>query len=432
LTEADRAEPPSGGHGSRAASFVRRVAVDITPLRESRGFRRLWLGHATAYVAFRMLLVLVPVQVYRITGSTLAVGLLAIVQFIPLVTLTIVGGGLADTYDRRRVLLLSLGGVALGTAAFVAVTALDTQSAALVFALGFLTWSSFSLGAGAVRSITPRLVPLDQLPAAAALTGLYNNLGLVVGPAIAGVLIVSIGLTETYALALGGMLVALVLIAGIPPVPPAPDAQRLTFASIREGFRYVGTQHVVLGFFLIDSLAMIFGMPASLFPALAQNVFHSPESVGYLFAAPAVGAFIASLVSGWVMRVRRQGAAIVVAASGWGVAIAAFGFTSTLWIALLLLAVAGAADQVSAVFRSTIVLTVTPDHMRGRLGGIEFAQVTSTPALGNLEAGIVASLTSLRFSIVSGGILCVVGTLACALAFPVLLRYDSRHPRAES
>ena len=204
----------------------------------------------------------------------------------------------------------------------------------------------------------------------------------------------------------------------------------MTFASIRAGFSYVGSTHVVLGFFLIDSIAMIFGMPAALFPALAQNVFDNPASVGFLFAAPAVGAFAASLVSGWVMRVRRQGLAIVLAASGWGIAIAAFGFATTLWIALLLLAVAGAADQVSAVFRSTIVLTVTPDEMRGRLGGIEFAQVASTPALGNLEAGIVASLTSLRFSIVSGGILCVVGTLACAVAYPVLLRYDSRHPRA--
>ncbi len=171
---------------------------------------------------------------------------------------------------------------------------------------------------------------------------------------------------------------------------------------------------------------MLFGMPGSLFPALAEHVFRHPASVGYLFAAPAVGAFLVSLFSGWAMRVRRQGLAIVVSASGWGAAIAGFGFTHTLWLALLLLGLAGAADQVSAIFRSTIVLTVTPDHMRGRIGGIEFAQVASTPSLGNLEAGVVASLTSLRFSIVSGGIACIVGTLVCALAFPILLRYDSR------
>jgi MFS family permease len=173
---------------------------------------------------------------------------------------------------------------------------------------------------------------------------------------------------------------------------------------------------------------MRFGMPNALFPALAQHVFRDPASVGYLFAAPAVGAFLISLFSGWASRVRRQGVAIVVSASGWGVAITAFGLARSLWLALLLLALAGAADQVSAIFRSTIVLTVTPDHMRGRLGGIEFAQVASTPSLGNLEAGVVASLTSLRFSIVSGGIGCVLGTLAVVACFPVLLRYDAARP----
>jgi len=421
LTEGERAESPS---------FLARVAVDVRPLRESRGFRALWLGQSVAYIAWRMMPVLVSVQIYRITGSTLAVGLLAIAQFVPLLTLTIVGGALADSHDRRLLLLGSVAGVALANAAFVLAGVLHVDSAALVFVLTLAAWSSFSLGAGAVRSLTPRLVPLEHLPAAAALQGLYNNLGLVVGPAIAGVLISAVGLTWTYAVVLVGLVVSLAILLGVPPVPPAEDAQRMTFGTVADGFRYVGRQHVVLGFFIIDSVAMIFGMPAALFPAMAQSVFNDPASVGYLFAAPAAGAFLASLLSGWVMRVRRQGVAIVAAASTWGIAIAVFGFTSTLWVALALLAGAGAADQVSAVFRSTIALTVTPDHMRGRLGGIEFAQVASTPALGNLEAGVVASLTSLRFSIVSGGILCVVGTLATALAFPVLLRYDSRHPSA--
>jgi MFS family permease len=176
---------------------------------------------------------------------------------------------------------------------------------------------------------------------------------------------------------------------------------------------------------------MLLGMPNALFPALAQHVFRDPASVGYLFAAPAVGAFAISLLSGWAAQVRRQGVAIALSASGWGAAIALFGFVHVLWLALVLLAVAGAADQISAIFRSTIVLTVTPDHMRGRLGGIEFAQVASTPSLGNLEAGVVAQLTSLRLSIVSGGIGCILGTLAVALTFPALLHYDSRR-RAEA
>ena len=405
--------------------MLSKIAVDVRPLRESPGFRRLWIGQSIAYVAWRMMLVAVPVQVYRLTGSTLDVGLLALVQFVPLVVFTILGGALADTYDRRRLLIGSIVGICVATAAFVAITVGQRPNVALVFILGFVAWSSFSLGAGSIRSLTPRLVPLEQLPAAAALNGLYNNLGLVVGPAIAGVLIATIGLSATYGVSLAGMLLSLAFTVRLPPVPPHDDAPRLTFGAIVDGFRYLGAQHLVLSFFLIDSLAMLFGMPGSLFPALAQHVFRHPASVGYLFAAPAVGAFLVSLFSGWAMRVRRQGLAIVLSASGWGAAIAGFGFTHTLWLALLLLGIAGAADQVSAIFRSTIVLTVTPDHMRGRIGGIEFAQVASTPSLGNLEAGVVASLTSLRFSIVSGGIGCIVGTLACAIAFPVLLRYDS-------
>jgi MFS family permease len=368
----------------------------------------------------------VPVQVYRLTGSTLDVGLVSLVQFVPLVVFTIIGGALADAHDRRRLLLLSTGGIAVATAAFVAVSATGRATVALVFVLGFAAWSSFSLGAGAVRSLTPRLVPLQQLPAAAALNGLYNNFGLVLGPAIAGVLISAIGFAATYGVSLAGMLVSFVAVVRLPAVPPQEDAPRMTFGTIAEGFRYLGAQHLVLSFFLIDTLAMLLGMPGSLFPALAQHVFRDPASVGYLFAAPAVGAFLISLFSGWAMRVRRQGLAIVVSASGWGVAIAAFGLTRTLWLALLLLGLAGAADQVSAIFRSTIVLTVTPDHMRGRLGGIEFAQVASTPSLGNLEAGVVAQLTSLRFSIVSGGVGCVIGTIAVAALFPALLRYDAR------
>ena len=402
------------------------MAVDVAPLRESPGFRRLWVGQSIAYVAWRMMLVLVPVQVYRLTGSTLDVGLAALVQFVPLVVFTIIGGALADAHDRRRLLILSTAGIAVVTAAFVAVSAAGRPPVWVVFALGFVAWSSFSLGAGAIRSLTPRLVPLDHLAAAAALNGLYNNLGLVLGPAIAGVLITAIGFAGTYAISLGGILLSLTSVVRLPPVPPHEDAPSMTFGAIADGFRYLRRQHLVLSFFLIDTLAMVLGMPSSLFPALAQHVFRHPSSVGFLFAAPAVGAFLISALSGWAVRVGRQGVAIVISVCLWGVAITAFGFTRTLWLALLLLGIAGAADQVSAIFRSTIVLTVTPDHMRGRLGGIEFAQVASTPSLGNVEAGVVAQLTSLRFSIVSGGIGCIACTLAVAALFPVLLRYDAR------
>jgi MFS family permease len=407
-------------------TLLARSAVDVSPLRTSGAFRRLWAGQAVAFLTWRMLLVAVPVQVYELTGSTLAVGLVALTQFVPLVTLAVLGGAVADTIDRRRLLLWSSVGVALSVAGLTANALVSGPELWAVFLLSLLSWSAYALGAGAMRSLTARLLPVEQLAPAAALNGLYSNLGSIVGPAIAGVLIQQIGFGATYGIGLAGALIGLWSIVALPALPPLEARAGVSLGSLADGFRYLGTQRVVLAFFLIDTVAMIFGMPMALFPALAEQTFGNPAAVGYLYAAPAVGALVASLLSGWAGHTRRQGIAIVVAASAWGVAIAGFGFASTLWLGLLLLALAGAADQISAIFRSTIVLTVTPDHLRGRLGGIEFAQVASAPALGNLEAGIVASLTSLRFSIVSGGIVCVVGTLLLALAFPRLIAYDAR------
>jgi MFS family permease len=411
---------------STVRALVASLAVDVGPLRTSQAFRRLWLGQSIAFVTWRMLLVAVPVQVYSLTGSALDVGLVALTQFIPLITLTVLGGAVADTIDRRRLLLWSSAGVSLAVGGLVVNACLPSPLLALVFALSFLSWSAYALGAGAMRSVTARLLPLEQLAPAAALNGLYGNLGSIVGPAMAGVLVEQIGFGATYGIGLGGALVGLLSIVSLPPLPPLEERAGVSLGSLADGFRYLGSQRVVLAFFLIDTVAMIFGMPMALFPALAEHTFDNPAAVGFLYAAPAVGAFLASVLSGWARHTRRQGVAIVAAASAWGVAIACFGFAGTLWIGLVLLAIAGAADQISAIFRSTIMLTLTPDHLRGRLGGIEFAQVAGAPALGNLEAGVVATLTSLRFSVVSGGIACVVGTLAIALLSPGLIAYDAR------
>ncbi len=426
MTEREPAAPATS-RGVRAR--LARLAVDVTPLRTSPAFRRLWLGQAVAFVAWRMTSVAVPFQVYDLTHSTLAVGLVAITQFVPLVSVTLVGGAIADAMDRRRVLVLGSLAIVAAFAGFAANAALPEPSVTACFALSLLAWSAFSLGAGAIRSVMPRLVPVEQITPAAALMGLYGNLAAVVGPALAGLLIAGVGLPLTYVVALAGALAAVWSVVTLPALAPLTEAGEVTLRAVLDGFRYVGRQPVVLSFFLIDTVAMVFGMPNALFPALADRLFDDPATVGYLFAAPAAGAVVASALSGWAGHVRRQGIAIAVAASGWGFAIAAFGYATTLWLALALLALAGAADQISAIFRTTIVLTVTPDHLRGRLGGIEFAQVASAPALGNVEAGVVASLTSVRFSIVSGGIACVVGTVLVALAFPALLRYDARRPR---
>jgi len=298
-----------------------------------------------------------------------------------------------------------------------------------IYVLVTLAMSIFSLGVAGMNSVIPRLVDRDDLTPAIAIENVYGSTTNVAGPALGGALIVVFGLTGAYLLDAATFAASLWSVWRLPPLPAAHDAERPSLRTIAEGFRFVKQRKVLLGMFLVDSNAMVFGMPRALFPALALNRFHGGAGVlGLMYAAPYAGALAASLVSGWIGHVRRQGLIVAIAAALWGVAIVAFGFAESLWLALLFLAAAGAADNVSAVLRGTILWSVTPDELRGRVSGIEFAQVAATPAIGNVEAGLVASLTSLRFSIVSGGLLCVVGTVLIALAVPAFTRYDSRAP----
>jgi MFS family permease len=418
--------------GERPASrrsrrrLLARFAVDVTPLREHRDFRRLWVGQTISFLGGEVTYVALPYQVYALTHSTLALGLYALTSLVPLLTLTILGGAIADAFDRRRLLLFTEIAEAITIAALAANAALPHPSIAVVFALATLASSFFSLGIGAMRALTAQLVPDDQMASAQALSALYATLGAVAGPALAGVLIKVAGLAGAYALDAGTFVASVASLWPLPRLVAAEDAARPGLRSIVEGFRFVRGQPVILGFFLVDMNAMVFGMPLGLFPAVAAHRFGDPTLVGYLYSAPAAGAVVASLFSGWVSSVRRQGLVVVAAALGWGVAITVFGVATQLWLALVLLALAGLADQISAIFRSTMLLSLAPGEMQGRLSGIYFAQVASGPSLGNLEAGVVASVTSLRLSIVSGGIACIVGAFATALAFPALLRYDSR------
>jgi MFS family permease len=295
-----------------------------------------------------------------------------------------------------------------------------------LYVLDFLGTLVFGFGTPSMRSLLPRIVAEDQLVAANALESLYSNFAAVAGPAAGGLIIAGVGLTGTYLIDVASFGASLASIWLLPALPPAPDADRPSLRSIVDGFRYVRGQPVVLGIFLVDTNAMIFGMPMALFPALGDHFGGGSKTVGFLFAAPYAGALVASIFSGPLAHVRRQGLGVLVAAAAWGTALVAFGFANALWLALLLLAVAGAADFVSAVLRSTIVLVATPDALRGRITGIEFTQVAAAPTLGNVEAGVVASLTSLRFSIVSGGLACVAGCALLALAIPALLRYDAK------
>jgi MFS family permease len=374
--------------------------------------------------------VAIPYQVFQLTHSTLAVGLLGFCTLVPLVCVPLVGGTLADAVDRRKLLLQTEVALVLVTMLLAVNAALPHPQVWALYVLLTLGTTAFSLGTPALRSLLPRIVAEDQIAAASALEGIYGNLAAAAGPILAGVLISFVGLTATYLIDVATFAASLAALWLLPPLPPAEGAPRASVRSMVAGFRYVLSRPILLGIFLVDTNAMIFGMPMALFPAMGESFGGGARIVGLLYATPYIGALLASLVSGWTSHVRRQGLGVVIAASCWGVALILFGFADALWLALVMLALAGAADYVSAILRSVIVLTATPDEMRGRVTGIEFAQVASAPSLGNVEAGAVAAATSVRFSVVSGGIASVVGTLLIAAAVPALLRYDSKDPDA--
>jgi MFS family permease len=414
---------------ARPPGRLRRLAVDIGPLKRYPAFRRLFIGQTISTFGSEIAAVAAPFQLYDLTHSTLQVGLLSLCELFPLLTLTIVGGALADALDRRRLLLYTETLLALVAAAFAFNASLAHPRVWAIYVLVALTMSIYSLGVSGMNTVIPRLVERHELAAANAIENVYGSTTNVAGPAIGGALIAGLGLTGAYLLDSATFAASLWSVWRLPAMLPAHDAERPSLRTIAEGFRFVRLKKVLLGMFLVDSNAMIFGMPRALFPALALKRFHGGAGIlGLMYAAPYAGALISSLLSGWVAHVRRQGLIVAIAAALWGAAIVAFGFADSLWLALLFLAAAGAADNVSAVLRGTILWTVTPDYIRGRVSGIEFAQVAATPALGNVEAGVVASLTSLRFSIVSGGLACIAGTFVIALAVPALIRYDARAP----
>ena len=403
-----------------------RLVLDLAPLRTSPAFRRLWLAQGVSFIGTEIAEVALAYQMYRLTGSTLAVGLISLTHLVPLVTLTVIGGALADAFDRRRVMFVQQLGMLAGSLGLAGNAALGHPRVWPLYLFQLVISASFSLGVGAQRSMTPQLVAEDQFMAASALNSVTSQLGAVTGPALAGVLINLVDLKWLYlgdSLSYAGAIAAVAL---LPRLVAMEDADRPSWSSIVAGFRYVRRQPVILGFFLVDTNAMIFGMPSALFPAVAAHRFGDPALVGYLYMAPAAGALLVSVLSGPLRHVRRQGLGVVLTASLWGLAIAAFGFAQQLWLALLLLGLAGLGDQMSAILRSVMLYRITPHGVLGRVSGIEFMQVAAAPSLGNLEAGALASATSIRFSIVSGGVACVAGCALLALAFPALVRYDAK------
>jgi MFS family permease len=407
-----------------------RFALDVAPLREYPAFRRLWFGQGISFVGTEIAEVALAYQMYQLTGSKLAVGLISLTHLVPLLTLTVIGGAIADAVDRSKLMLLQQSGMVLGSLGLAANAALDHPHVWALYVAQLVISSSFSIGVGAQRSMTPQLVDPANFMSASALNSVTSQFGAVGGPAIAGVLLKFVDLKWIYLADTVSYVGALIAVALLPRLVAREDADRPSWQSIVAGFRYVRRQPVILGFFLVDTNAMIFGMPSALFAPVASDHFGDPSLVGYLYMAPAAGALVVSLLSGPLRQIRRQGLGVIITAALWGVAIAAFGYAEKFWVALLMLGLAGLCDQISAILRSVMLYQITPSEMLGRVSGIEFMQVAAAPSIGNLEAGALANATSIRFSIVSGGVLCVAGCALLALAFPALVRYDARKQRA--
>jgi MFS family permease len=338
-----------------------------------------------------------------------------------------IGGALSDAFDRRRMVQLAELGSGLAIGVLLVNSLLPDPRVWVLFAVAPVLAALYGILRPSLDALVPRLVTREELPAASALEGFRGTLGSIAGPALAGVIIAGAGLPAAYAVDVATFGLSLVALWFMRPVPPSPDAPPVSLRSIAEGVRYARSRQELLGTYGVDIIAMFFGMPMALFPAIAEE-FGGAGVLGLLYAAPAVGSLLATVTGGWVSRVNRHGLAIIIAAGVWGAAIAGFGLAPNLPLALAGLVVAGGADMVSGIFRMTIWNQTIPDRLRGRLAGIEQVSYTSGPLLGNLEAGVVASLASVRASVVSGGVLCVVGVVLAAIVLPAFRRYDARTP----
>jgi MFS family permease len=414
----------------RHGRFLRAHLLDTRPLANLT-FRRLLIGQGTAFIGSMFTQTAVPLQVYAFTHSSLMVGFVGLVGLVPIVVFGLYGGAIADAMDRRLLYLLSSIATWLVTLGLLLQTVLDLHSVGVILALVAVQSAVFAIASAARGAIIPRIVETELVPAANTLNFTVGNIGQVIGPVIAGV-IVGAGKDFSVAYAIDAVLFTTALYSALrlPPIPPDGTLAKAGFRSVIEGLQFIAARPVLIMSFGVDIVAMVLAMPRSLYPAVASERF--PGMAGWLYSAIAIGALVGGVASGWMSRVRRQGVALTVAIICWGAAVALSGLAHSIWLAVLLLAVAGSADLVSAVFRQTILQTYAPDEMRGRMQGVFIAVVAGGPRLGDVRAGVTAQITGNTVSWVGGGVACMIVVALLGPLVRPFWKYDARAPGPES
>ncbi|MCB5907152.1 MFS transporter [Streptomyces pinistramenti] len=412
--------PPPAAPRRRLAA----VLPDLAPWRTSRDFRLMWWAGAITVFGSFLTFVAVPLQVKELTGSAFAVGALGAVELVPLIVFGLYGGALADAMDRRRLIVWTEAALGLLSVLLLLNSVLPHPLLWPLYVAAAATSALTGLQRPALNAIVPRIVPHDQLAAAAALNSLRWQIGAIAGPALAGGLLAYAGLRWAYTIDAATYAASVLLSVRIAPSPAARDAGKPSLRGIAEGARYAWSRKELLGTYAIDLSAMLFAFPLAIFPFLADEL-DAPWSLGLMYAALPAGSCLVSLTSGWTSRVRRQGRAVVLAAAAWGLAMAAAGQAAHVWLVLLFLTLAGACDMVSGIFRSAMWNQTIPDELRGRLAGIELLSYAVGPQLGQVRVGGMAALTGVRTSVWAGGAMCFAAVALLALALPKLLAYDA-------
>src|SRR3989454_3605121 len=395
--------------------------LSLAPLRKHRDYRLLYTGQLISAFGSMITYVAVPYQVFAITHSSLMVGMLGAAQLVPLLLFALWGGAYADAMDRRRLLIISELFLTAGSFSLAINGLLPHPRVSLAFIVSAAMSACNGFHRPALDALTPRLVDREDLTAVSALLSLRYSLSAIVGPALGGICIAALGFPVTYTLDVLSFFVSLVSLAMIRSMP-SEKVSRPGIHTIIEGLRYAKSRPELIGTYAVDIVAMTFAMPMALFPSMAES-WGGAKAAGWLYAAIPIGSLFTSVFSGWTSKVDRHGAAVVIAAAVWGLAIVILGFAPTLGAAVFCLALAGAADAVSGVFRATIWNETIPTELRGRLAGVEMISYLSGPLLGNARAGWVATISSNNISVVSGGFICLVAVLLCIPLLPAFWNY---------